>query len=191
VASKDWRRISSERLHSCRVFDLDRALFEPPDGGAAQPFYVIETPDWINVIPLTDDGDVLMVRQFRFGVASHTLEIPGGMCDAGETPAAAAARELREETGYRASTLDALGWVHPNPPIQTNRCYTYLARGLVREGEPQPDANEAFEQVRVPLDDVPRLIADGTITHALVLAAFQLHAVRGGGRGGLSPRRDP
>ena len=148
--------------------------FEPPDEGSAHPFYVIEAPDWINVIPLTADRRVLMVRQYRFGIEDFTLEIPGGMCDPGEAPLEAARRELREETGHDADELIELGWVHPNPPLQNNRCYSYLARHPRRVGDPEPDGNERFEQVSVSLDEIPRLIADRSITHALVLAAFQL-----------------
>jgi 8-oxo-dGTP pyrophosphatase MutT (NUDIX family) len=135
---------------------------------------VIEAPDWINVIPLTEDRRVLMVRQYRFGIEDFTLEIPGGMCDAGEAPEQAARRELREETGYEAGELVELGWVHPNPPIQNNRCYTFLAPRPVKVAEPEPDLHERFEQVSVPLADVRRLIAERAISHALVLAAFHL-----------------
>ena len=94
---KPWRRKASRRVERCGIFDLDRVEFQPPEGGPAHPFYVIECPDWINVIPLTDRGEVLLVRQFRFGIQDFTLEIPGGMCDPGETPVESARRELREE----------------------------------------------------------------------------------------------
>ncbi len=128
---------------------------------------------------MTDEGRVVLVRQFRFGVDDFTLEIPGGMCDPGESPAETAARELREETGYVAGRLEPLGWVHPNPAIQSNRCHTFLARPAARVGEPQPDPHEAFEIVEEPLDAIDRLILDGRITHALVVGAFQLLRARG------------
>jgi len=114
-----WRRLGASRLQSCRVFDLDRVRFAPPDGRDEREFYVVEAPDWINVVPLTEDQRVVFVRQFRFGANALTLEIPGGMCDEGELPRVSALRELREETGYETADLVDLGWVHPNPAIQS------------------------------------------------------------------------
>ena len=169
-----WRRKSATRLQRCGIFDLDRVRFEPPDGRSEQSFYVIDAPHWINVIPLTAEREVLLLRQYRFGIEEFTLEIPGGMCDPDESPIRAARRELREETGFAAAELTELGWVHPNPAVQTNRCYSFLARELTRVGPPDPDPNEAFEQLRVPLAEIPRLIDERRITHALVVAAFQL-----------------
>ena len=167
-----WRRVSAQRLHECRVFDLDRVRFRPPDGRDEREFYVVEAPDWINVVPLTEDQRVVLVRQFRFGANALTLEIPGGMCDEGEEPRVSALRELREETGYGTRDLVDLGFVHPNPAIQSNRCHTFLAKNVTRVGDPAPEGDEAFEIDTVPLADVPGLIRDGAITHALVIAAF-------------------
>ena len=174
---RPWRRLGSERLQRCTVFDLDRVRFEPPEGPARE-FWVVEAPDWINVVPLTDDRRVVMVRQYRFGIDGFTLEIPGGMCDGGEPPLEAALRELKEETGYEVRETVSLGWVHPNPAVQTNRCHTFLALGAHPAGPPQPDEDESFEVSAVPLDDIPGLIRDGTITHALVIAAFHLLSLR-------------
>jgi 8-oxo-dGTP pyrophosphatase MutT (NUDIX family) len=171
-AVKPWRRLGAQRLQRCRIFDLDRVRFEPEDGRDAREFYVVEAPDWINVVPLTEDQRVVFVRQFRFGANALTLEIPGGMCDEGEEPRVSALRELREETGYDTTELVDLGWVHPNPAVQSNRCHTFLARNATRVGDPAPEGDEAFEIVTVPLADVPGLIRDGSITHALVIAAF-------------------
>jgi len=160
-------------VQRCGIFDLDRVRFERSDEKSGD-FWVIKAPHWINVVPLTDDDEVLLVRQYRFGVQAATLEIPGGMCDADETPLQAASRELREETGCVARELVELGWVHPNPAIQDNRCYSFLARGAKRVAEPTPDPNESFEQLSVPLARIPQLIARGEITHSLVLTAFHL-----------------
>jgi 8-oxo-dGTP pyrophosphatase MutT (NUDIX family) len=162
------------------VFGVSRVRFEPGGGGDERAFYRIDCPDWINVIPLDERDEVLFVRQYRFGIEGWTLEVPGGMCDAAESPAEAAARELREETGWAAGRIEELGWVHPNPALQGNRCYSYLARDLVHVGDPEPDPDEEFELVRVPLARVPDLMADGSITHALVVTAFQMLDARRG-----------
>jgi len=171
---KRWRRLESRRVRRCGIFDLDQARFEPPDGADPRWFWILEVPDWINVIPLTPEGDVVMVRQYRFGIDEVTLEIPGGMCDPGEAPADAARRELLEETGCTAAAWTELGWVHPNPPIQDNRCHTFLARDVAFGAAPRPDPDERIETVRVPLAEVSRMIGDRRITHALVVAAFAL-----------------
>jgi 8-oxo-dGTP pyrophosphatase MutT (NUDIX family) len=169
-----WRRLDARPVARCHVFDVDAVRFAPESGGAARSFHVVSAPDWVNVVPLTDEGRILLVRQFRFGIEAETLEIPGGMCDPGETPVEAARRELGEETGCVASAIEPLGWVHPNPPLQSNRCFSFLARGVTRAGEPRPDPDERIETVEIPLADIPRWVEEGAITHALVLAALYL-----------------
>jgi ADP-ribose pyrophosphatase len=171
-AVKPWRRLDAVRPERCRVFDLDRVRFAPPDGREPRSFFVVEAPDWVNVVALTPDRRVVFVRQFRFGIDSITLEIPGGMCDGAEDPREAGRRELLEETGYLSDELVDLGWVHPNPAVQTNRCHTFLARNARKVAEPRPDPDESFEIVTVPIDDVPALVREGAVTHALVVAAF-------------------
>lgn len=156
---------------------MERVRLAPPGGEAARDFYVISAPDWINVVPLTDDGRVVLIRQYRFGISGFTLETPGGMCDGGESPPETARRELREETGHEAREILPLGWVHPNPAIQTNRCHCFLARGVFPSGPPSPDPEEQLEVVLAPLSEIPRLVREGAITHALVVAAFHLLAL--------------
>jgi len=172
AASLVWRREGSEQLADCRVFRVRRDTSRSPRDGGAHDFYVIEAPDWINVIPLTADGRVVMIEQFRHGTGEVTLEIPGGMVDPGETPRETAAREMLEETGYAARELVALGSLHPNPAIQDNRIHTFLAREAELRGVPVFEGTEQTVVRLVPLARVPSLIADGTITHSLVVAGF-------------------
>jgi ADP-ribose pyrophosphatase len=113
-----------------------------------------------------------MVRQYRHGTREITLEIPGGLVEHQDDPETAALRELHEETGYTAASATPLGYVHPNPAIQNNRCYTFMAEDCAPAGGQQQDEKEDIEVVLIPLHDIPRLIRAGVITHALVIAAF-------------------
>lgn len=175
-----WRERSVEILFDHRLFRLERHELEALEGGASRrEALVLRAPDWVNVIPLTDDGRVILVRQWRFGTAGPTLEIPGGMIDPGENAAEAAARELLEETGYRASEWTPLGATDPNPAFLSNTCTSFLARGLERLGEPLGDGEEELILESAPLDEIPELIRRGEIRHSLVLSAFHWLALRG------------
>jgi ADP-ribose pyrophosphatase len=170
--SPPWRRVRSEQVADCRVFRVRRDTAVSPRAGSEHSFYVIESGDWINVIPLTDREEVVMIEQYRHGSDEVTLEVPGGMVDEGETPAGAAARELAEETGYEAEQMIALGRTRPNPAIQNNWQHAFLAPGARLVGEPEFDTTEHCAVRLVPLADIPALIAGGVITHSLVVVAF-------------------
>jgi len=172
MPAKPWKIISSKHDNSYRVFSLrtDRAC--SPRTGQEHDFFILESSSWVNVIPLTPQNEVIMVRQYRHGIRDVTLEIPGGIVESHDTPEEAAGRELREETGYRASEMILLGSVHPNPAIQSNRCYTFLAKDVFLAGEQEQDEKEDIEVLPLPLSEIPRLIRNGEITHALVLVAF-------------------
>ncbi|MBU1205543.1 MAG: NUDIX hydrolase [Proteobacteria bacterium] len=146
--------------------------YRSPRTGRVHDFYLLESVDWVNIIPLTADEKVILVKQFRFGTNEFSLEIPGGMLDPGDDPANAASRELLEETGYAGDEPLLLGVVHPNPAIHTNRCHTYLIKNATFMNLPQPDSSEDIEVQSIPLAEIPWLIGEGKITHALVIAAF-------------------
>ena len=169
-----WRRVRSEQVADCRVFRVRRDISTDPRGRAEHDFYVIEAPDWINVVPLTDRGEVVLIEQYRHGTGELSLEIPGGMVDEGESPPEAAARELTEETGYAAREVVPLGSLRPNPAIQNNWLHTFLARGAEFRAAPVFEGTEQTVVRLVPLAEVPRLIAEGRITHSLVVVGFHL-----------------
>lgn len=177
-----WTREESEQLADCRVFRVRRDRSRSPRDGRAHDFYVIEATDWINVIPLTEDGRVVMIEQYRHGTGEVTLEIPGGMVDPGETPRETAARELLEETGYEAGEVIHLGSLRPNPAIQDNWIHMFLAPGVRFVGEPAFDGTEHTVVRLYPLEEVPSLISRGRITHSLVVAGFHLLSLRLTGR---------
>ena len=169
---KPWEIISSIKDKSYRVFSLrtDRAI--SPRTGKEHDFFIFESSSWVNIIPLTPEQEVVLVRQYRHGTRDVTLEIPGGLVEETDTPEQAARRELFEETGYRPLETYSLGAVHPNPAIQSNECYTFLAKDVFVDGEQQQDEREDIEVLLRPLSAIPQLIRDREITHSLVLAAF-------------------
>jgi 8-oxo-dGTP pyrophosphatase MutT (NUDIX family) len=138
-------------------------------------FHIIESREWVNIIPLTSDHRVVMVRQYRHGSRTVTLEIPGGLADSGDSPEEAAARELLEETGYQAERWTKIGAVNPNPAIFNNRCSTFLAQGIRKVSDLIPDQTEDIEVALIPLKDIPELIRTGKIDHAIVIAAFSMY----------------
>ncbi len=169
---KPWTIINSNLDKSYRVFNLRTDHARSPRTGQSHDFFVMESSSWVNIIPLTSKKEVVMVRQYRHGTREITLEIPGGLVEHQDDPETAALRELREETGYTAASVTPLGYVHPNPAIQNNRCYTFMAENCMPAGGQQQDEKEDIEVILIPLHDIPRLIRAGVITHALVIAAF-------------------
>ena len=143
-----------------------------PTSGEEHDFYCIESAEWVNVVPVTTDGQVVMVRQFRHGSQTLTLEIPGGMIDAGETPAEAALRELLEETSYTAERAIPAGAVNPNPALFGNRVHTFVAPGVEKVAEIRNEGAEETWVELVPVSEIPRLVRAGEIDHALVLAGL-------------------
>ncbi|MDQ5984991.1 MAG: ADP-ribose pyrophosphatase [Syntrophus sp. SKADARSKE-3] len=170
---KPWTVLSSIRDKSYRVFSLRTDHVRSPRTGEAYDFFVLESPPWVNIIPLTPDNQVVMVRQYRHGTREITLEIPGGLVEDKDTPEEAAHRELREETGYTTESMTSLGFIYPNPAIQSNICHTFLARNVHPTGIQEQDEKEDIDVVLFPLSDIPRLIREGAISHALVIVAFQ------------------
>jgi ADP-ribose pyrophosphatase len=151
---------------------IRRYLARSPRTGVARRIAVIDTFEWVNVVALTPERDVILVKQYRHGAAKVTLEIPGGIIDPGEDPAHAAARELREETGYSGGAPRFIGRVDPNPAILSNGCKTYLIEDCRKTDEIELDPGEDIEVTKIPLEEIPRAISDGRITHALVVCAF-------------------
>jgi ADP-ribose pyrophosphatase len=173
-----WKRLRSGPPLDFRVFKVREEWVADPRNGSEHARVVIDAPDWVNIIPRTKEGRLVLIRQFRFGIWSNTLEIPGGTVEPGEEPIHAAGRELEEETGYRAGQIELLGFVHPNPAIQNNRCYSYLATDCERVHLGRQDTGEDIVAELFEPAEVAHLIRSGEITHALHVAAFHLERLR-------------
>lgn len=170
---ENWKKLDSQQLADYRIFTVRQDKRLSPRTGREHQFYVLEAQDWINVIPVTPEGKIVFIHQFRHGTGQVTLEIPGGIVDdADGDPAVAARRELLEETGYAAGDIIHIGSVEPNPAFLNNRCHTYLALDAHWVQTPQFDGAEDIAVEEFDLAEVPDLIGNGRITHALVVAAF-------------------
>lgn len=169
---KPWKVVDSTWDRTYRVFSLRTDQAISPRTGKTHPFFILESASWVNVIPLTSEEEVVLIRQYRHGTRSVTLEIPGGLVEDSDTPEGAAGRELLEETGYVAKEMVSLGWVHPNPAILNNRCYTFLALNVAFSGARHQDDREDIEVLLRPLSAIPAMIRDGEISHSLVITAF-------------------
>jgi 8-oxo-dGTP pyrophosphatase MutT (NUDIX family) len=167
-----WKRQASQQIADCRVFKVREDTCERESDKLEHSFFVIESPDWVNVIALDAENRVVLIEQFRHGTEEIVLEIPGGMIDAGETPETAARRELLEETGFASEQFIFLGKSRPNPAIQNNWIYHFAAVNCEKIQETAFDEHESVVTKLVSLDEIPKLIESEQITHSLVLAAF-------------------
>jgi 8-oxo-dGTP pyrophosphatase MutT (NUDIX family) len=167
-----WKRKASKQIADCRVFKVREDFCQRSSDGAEHTFFVVENPDWVNIIALTKNAQVVLIEQFRQGTEEIILEIPGGMIDENEEPIIAAARELIEETGFAAREILPLGKSRPNPAIQNNWIYHFLALDCEKTEDTAFDEHESVITKLMPLEEIDRLIGTGQITHSLVLAAF-------------------
>ena len=173
-----WTRKKSEIIADCRVFRVRRDTSERKSDGAEATFFVVENPDWVNVIALTEDEKVVLIEQFRHGSEEIVLEIPGGMIDRAEAPDAAARRELQEETGYTSDEFVFLGKSRPNPAIQNNWIYHFLALGCRKTADTNFDEHESVSVKLVGLSEIENLIRNERFNHALAVTAFYYLSLR-------------
>ncbi len=172
TSNRAWPLLESEPGPDLKVF---RSRFEwrrNPRNQSELKCLILESLDWVNIVALTRDERIVLVRQFRFGRGGFTIEIPGGAVDPGEEHGDAARRELREETGYGGGRWRCLGTSEPNPAFLNNLCHHWLAEGVERRAEPSLDRGEDIEPLTASRKELAEMVADGRLRHSLALLAL-------------------
>lgn len=171
-APKIWN-LQRETCHAkCVVFDIYKEHFAHPSDGRSGDFYVAHAPDWVTVVPVTKDGKIVIVNQFRFGIRGLSWEFPGGVIDKGEDFLHAAAREVAEETGFTGDPPISLGSAAANPAIMNNRHHSVLIENCVHSTGTHFDANEEIETHLATPAEVLELARSGKMLHALMLTTL-------------------
>lgn len=171
-----WKQLKSEEVMSVGFFRMRRDWCELPDGRINSHYYVMEFADWVNIVPITRDGKMVLVKQYRHGAGETFLEIPGGSTDGRkkEDPKVAGERELLEETGYRPREMIYCGYHFPNPALQNNKMHTYLAQGCEKVAEQELDPFEDLIVDLKPVDEVLQMWMNGELRHSLIFASIGL-----------------
>lgn len=168
-----WQRLERVEAQQFSVFSVERVRLVPPGKPDGRDFYTVQCPNWCNVVALTDNDELVFVWQFRFGTEAFSLETAGGVIDPGEAPVDAARRELLEETGYDAASIEPLAILEANPALQPNRCFSFVARGCRLVKPPAFDEHEECEVALVPFENLEELLDGGHITHGLIAASLE------------------
>ncbi|MFN8252885.1 MAG: NUDIX hydrolase [Ferruginibacter sp.] len=169
-STMNWKTLSSTYINKHTYFTARQDRCERPDGLIVDPYFVVELPTTVCALPITENNEVLLVKQYRHPIGQTILEIPGGFADPGEDMENAMARELLEETGYAFSQFDYLGKIAANPGVLDNFTYLYLAKGGKKVAAQKLDDNEEIEIVTVSLDELKRMVRDCEIVQALHLS---------------------
>lgn len=176
-----WETTESKKVADLFIFDAYIKKRKNPNSGEVGNFTVLESPNWVNIIPITKDNEIILIEQYRHGTDSVTIEIPGGLIEVGEDSMIAGARECTEETGYKSSESPILtGVSYPNPAYQSNKCFSYVWFNCELELVQNLDKHEIIKIHKRTLEEVKNMILDGTINHSVILTAFYFFSLKFG-----------
>lgn len=174
-----WTTTNERLEYTTNIFKLLSRNMKLASENISATFTIVEAADWINVLPVTEKNEVILVEQFRYGLAEPTLELPGGLIDEGEKPIETAKRELLEETGFHSSDWKALGKVSSNPAFLTNYTHFFLCTGCVKKALQNLDGLERINVHLIPFDVFLQMVLNGEIHHSLTVAAVAKYLLAG------------
>lgn len=166
-----WKKLASEKVYSDRWFQARADKCEFPDGRIIEPYYVVELPNWANIFVVTSDEKIVLVRQYRYPVDQVTYELPGGVIDRGEDPKAAAIREMKEETGYHSDEVEFVCQLSPNPAINNNTAYFFLAKNAIPGEKKSFDAFEDIDICLFTKEEFLQLLRENKMQHGVQLGS--------------------
>jgi ADP-ribose pyrophosphatase len=167
----DWTTLHSDYLANKKWIKVRQDRCQMPDGRIIDPYYVLEYPDWINVLALDTSGQVILTRQYRHGIGATVLELPSGSVDPRESPLVTARRELLEETGYQFERIVQTAELSPNPGNHANRVFSFLATGGRKVADPVFDESEEIETVLVRMEEFKQLLSENQLVQAMHVSA--------------------
>jgi len=170
---KKWETISKKHEGNFKIFDLYTCKRKHPEKQTVSEFVTLESPNWVNIIPITKSKEIIFVEQYRHGTDELSWEVPAGLIDLNEEPSKAAERECIEETGYFSEqSAELLGFVEPNPAFIGNRCYHFLWKDCEAKFEQKLDQNELINVHKININKLKDLINNGLVRHSLVISAL-------------------
>jgi len=173
-----WKKLSSKYVYSDRWFKARADSCEFPDGRTIEPYYVVELPDWCNTIVVTKEERIILVRQYRYPVDQVTFELPGGIIEKNEEPLAAAKREMEEETGYTSNDIEFLLQLAPNPAINNNTAYFFLAKNAEPTGTKNFDALEDIDVLSFSKEEIWTLLRENKMQHGVQIGPLYAALVK-------------
>lgn len=177
-----WETVEEKVILKAHVFRYKQVKRKSPQTNQTGEFDIVQCSNWVNILAVTPEQKVVLIKQFRHGTNDYTVEIPGGAVNHAEDSFIGAKRELEEETGYTSNKWISLGKVDVNPAFMTNTCETFLAMDAVKTKDQNLDPFEEIEVFLEDLNSIPALVQKGEITHSLVIAGFYLYSLHSQGQ---------